>query len=187
MEEKIIIGLIGEAGSGKDTVADYVKEKYGATVFRYSDPLREALEVFLDHKKVGRADFVWMSNNIRAKYGNQIISEALVKRMAKVENDIVIFNGLRIAEDVEFLKTVSGSKILYVTVDQKSRWQRLSGRGEKADDVISFEGFQELERAETEVQIPEIGKKADFRLENTGTKEDLYAKTDEAMKSVLKV
>jgi dephospho-CoA kinase len=65
-----------------------------------------------------------------------------------------------------------------VTLDQKSRWERIYNRGEKSDDAVSFEKFQEMEQAEIEVQIPKIGEKADFRVENTGSKEDLFAKVD---------
>lgn len=184
--EKKIIGLIGEPASGKDTVADYLKEKYGAEVVRYSDPLREGLAIFLDDNKIGRADFTWLSTEIRGKYGNHILSEALVKRTKNSPAPIVVFNGLRIAEDLEFLKTIPGAFSVYVTVDQKTRWERIYGRGEKADDAVSFERFQELERASTEIQIPEIGRYADFKLINDKTKEDLFARVDEIMAGINK-
>ena len=38
--------------------------------------------------------------------------------------------------------------------------------------------------AETEVNIPKIGEKADYRIENTGTKEELFAKVDEIIKGI---
>jgi hypothetical protein len=41
-----------------------------------------------------------------------------------------------------------------------------------------------MERAEIEVSIPKIGEKADFRIENTGTKEELFAKVDELVHSL---
>lgn len=98
--KKIIIGLVGEAGSGKDTAADYIKEKFGVPSFRFSDPLREALEIFLDHDKVSREDIIWISNNIRKKYGNNIISDALRKKIDAAKAKMVLVNGMRIKEDI---------------------------------------------------------------------------------------
>jgi dephospho-CoA kinase len=39
MSQKIILGLVGEIASGKSTVTDYIKQKYGAVSFRFSDIL----------------------------------------------------------------------------------------------------------------------------------------------------
>ena len=44
-----------------------------------------------------------------------------------------------------------------------------------------LEENKEYEKAETEVQIPDIGKKADFRLENDGSKAELVEKIEEIM------
>ena len=43
--KKIVIGLVGEAGSGKDAVAEYLGEKHKAVLLRFADPLREALSL----------------------------------------------------------------------------------------------------------------------------------------------
>ena len=181
MKKKIIIGLIGEMGSGKDTVADYLADKYGARLFRFSDPLREALEVFLENDKAGREDMIWLANNIRGKYGNGVIANSLRRKFDKINRGIIVLNGMRIKEDFEFVKSFPNSYVIYVTLDSKTRWKRIFGRGEKADDTASYKKFLEMEKAETEVQIPNIGKKADFRLENKGTKDELGRKIEEIM------
>ncbi len=48
-----IIGLCGEKGSGKDTVYEFIKEKYKTKRFAFADPLKESL------KKL----FLWDDNN----------------------------------------------------------------------------------------------------------------------------
>lgn len=179
--KKIIIGLTGEMGSGKDTVANYLRDSRGARLFRFQDPLREALEIFFGEGKVARVQMIWLSNNIRGKYGNQVIADALRRRINNISEGMVVLNGMRIKEDFEFLKSFPNSYVVYVTLDSKTRWQRTSGRGEKSDDAVSFEKFLEMEKAETEVQIPNIGKKADFRLENKSTKDELGRKIEEIM------
>jgi len=89
-----------------------------------------------------------------------------------------------VPEDYDFVKSFPNSYVVYVTLDQKSRWERIYNRKEKSDDKVGFQKFQEMERAEIEVSIPKIGGKADFRVENTGTKEELFAQVDELIHSL---
>ena len=51
--KKIIIGLVGQLACGKGTVAEYLKEKYGASVYRYSTMLRDVLNrLYLEINRV---------------------------------------------------------------------------------------------------------------------------------------
>jgi dephospho-CoA kinase len=182
--KKIIIGLVGESGSGKDTVADYLKERHGAILMRFADPLRETLSLYIDN--ISREDLQWFSFALRSRFGNKILSKALRKKIEPIKEGIVFINGMRVLEDFDFVKSFPNSFVVYVTLDQKSRWQRIYNRKEKSDDKVSFEKFQEMERAEIEVNIPKIGEKADFRLENMGSKEELFAKVDEVIDKLRK-
>jgi dephospho-CoA kinase len=180
--KKIIIGLVGESGSGKDTVADYLEEKYGAILMRFADPLRETLSLYVQN--FSREDLQWFSFALRNRFGNKVLSEALRKKIDLIDEGIVFINGMRVPEDYGFVKSFPNSYVVYVTLDQKSRWQRIYNRKEKSDDKVSLEKFQEMERAEIEVSIPKIGEKADFRIENMGTKEELFAQVDELIHSL---
>ena len=182
--KKLIIGLVGESGSGKDTVANYLKGKYNAKLFRFSDPLRDALELYLD--SISREDMQWLATAFRKRFGNDILSRGLRKKVEKYTNGkIVVLNGIRYFEDYDFVKNLSSAYILYITLESKKRWERIYGRGEKTDDAVSYKKFLEMEQAEAEINIPAIGKKADFRLENKGTKEELFAKVDGVIKGVI--
>ena len=70
--KKIIIGLVGESGSGKDTVADYLRDKHGAKLYRFADPLRETLELYLDN--ISREDLQWLSMKFKERFGNKILA-----------------------------------------------------------------------------------------------------------------
>jgi len=180
----LIIGLVGESGSGKDTVADYLKERHSAKLFRFSDPLRDALELYLD--SISREDMSWLALVFRKRFGNDILSRGLRKKIEKYNNgEIIAVNGIRYFEDYDFMKSLPDSYVLYVTLDSHSRWERIYSRGEKTDDAVSFEKFQKLEMAGTEVNVPKIGEKADYRIENTSTKEELFAKVDEILKKLM--
>lgn len=184
MEEKrkIIIGLAGETGSGKDTVANYLAEKYGATLTRFADPLRDTLKIYFD--EISKKDLQWLSIELRGRFGNEILGKGLRKKIEDASGLIVV-NGLRISEDYEFVKSFENSYILYVTADQKLRWSRTTTRGEKSDDHMDLAHFQELERAETEVHIPEIGAKADFTIKNEKDLAYLLSETDKIVDKIM--
>jgi len=181
--KRTVIGLLGESGSGKDTVANYLKDKYGAKLMRFADPIKETLNIYFE--KSSREDQQWLALEFRKRFGLDILSRALRKKIDNADGLIVI-NGIRFWEDYNFVESFRPGQTIYVTADQKLRWARTAGRGEKADDNITFEKFQELERVETEVHIPEIGGKADYVIRNEKDLELLLGSVDEVMAKILK-
>ncbi|MCX6723733.1 MAG: AAA family ATPase [Candidatus Staskawiczbacteria bacterium] len=176
---KKIIGLTGEIGSGKDTFCGYVKENYkNVFVLRFSDALTDVLKIFFDSVK--REDQQWLSPLLKQRFGEDILVRALTKKANSIGDGIIILNGVRAGAEAKAIRD-AGGKIVYVTADQKTRWERVKTRGEKADDDVPFEKFLELEKAETEIQISKIGKQADYKLENNGSKEDFYKEIKKAI------
>lgn len=51
---------------------------------------------------------------------------------------------------------------------------------------MTLKQFEREGRAETEVQIPEIGKTADFTLENSGTIDEFREKIEKLAKKILR-
>lgn len=169
---KKIIGVAGEIGAGKDTICQYLKENYpNVFVMRFSDGLTEALKVFFDDIK--REDQQWLSSVLRERFGGDILTKALIKKVNSTKDGIAILNGVRRSADFEVLKSMGG-RLVYITAETKTRWERVVQRKEKADDDVSFEKFLELCGAEAEQQISIVGREADFKIENNGTKEELY-------------
>jgi dephospho-CoA kinase len=169
---KIILGLVGETGSGKDTFCEYLKKiKKNVFVFRFSQPLTETLRIFFDEIK--KEDQQWLGVVLRQRFGNNILGEAIKKKIKNIKKGIAILNGIRALEEARMIKNLGG-KIIYITADSKLRWQRIRKRGEKKDDLISYKRFLELERAKTEILIPQIGKKADFKIENNSSRQNFY-------------
>lgn len=180
-KKKIVIGLVGETGSGKDTVANYLHEKYGAQLMRFADPIKEALNIFFE--KSSKEDQQWLYLEFSQRFGRDVLAKALRKKVEAAEG-LVVVNGVRMPTDYDFIKSFPNSYLLYTTVEQEIRWKRVIGRQEKSDDSMSFEKFQEIEKAETEVHIPEIGAKADFLIRNEKDLEFLLKSVDEIMSKV---
>lgn len=178
-----IIGLVGETGSGKDTFYDCLKKKKTVKepvfCFRFSDPLSEILRIFFN--KVKKEDQQWLGQVFRQRFGNNILGEAIKKKIKNIKKGIIILNGIRVWEEYKIIKKLGG-KIIYITTPSKIRWQRVKKRSEKKDDNVSFQKFLKMEKAKTEILIPKIGKSADFKIENIYSKEDLCQEIENILK-----
>ncbi|KPJ57264.1 hypothetical protein AMJ49_01525 [Parcubacteria bacterium DG_74_2] len=170
---KKIIGLVGETGSGKDAFCRYIKKTVKKPVFcfRFSGPLSETLKIFFDEIK--KEDQQWLGIVLRQRFGKDILAKAIAKKIKNIKKGIIILNGIRYWEEYKTIKNLGG-KIIYITALSKTRWERLRKRKEKKDDPVFYRKFLKLEKAKTEILIPKIGQKADFKIENNGTFTSFY-------------
>ncbi len=181
-KNKIVIGLIGEKGAGKGTVSDYLIEKYGAVHYGTSKILRRTLEDI--HVSVTRDNLVKLALVLKEGYGPSIIIDSLIQDMEKAQSDIIIADGIRMHGDVEPFRQKFGQNffLVYVTADLKLRYARTKARKQNAGEgEATLEEFLEEEGRLTEVSIHEIGRQADFKMNNNGTAEELIAQTEEMM------
>lgn len=175
-----VIGLVGEGGSGKDTVAAYLERRYGVVSLRFSDPIKELLRLFFDQPS--REDQSWVGSTFKERFGKDIFIRAVERRLRDAGSGIFSINGVRYPEDAYFVRSFSKNAVIYVTADQHLRWERSQRREEKSDDTMSFETFCRLESTlETEKYIGEIGKHADYAIYNKGTTDELFASVDRIM------
>ena len=184
MDDKIIIGLVGETGSGKDTVANHIHKKYDITLRRFASPLKKTMRFFTD--KASKADLAWLYSVLKERFGEDVLHKALRKEIRNLDRKIICINGLRMPRDEAFIRSFPHNYIIYVTADQKRRWERTVNRGEKSDDAQSFADFQAFEAtAETEKAVPEIGARADYVIDNSGTLDELLSKADQVIDDIL--
>jgi dephospho-CoA kinase len=187
MKRKLIIGLIGEKGAGKGTVAEYLLEKYGAVHFGTSKILRRTLEDL--HLPVTRDNRVKLALVLKEGYGPSVIIDSLIQDMEKSSADLIIADGIRMHGDVEpFQKKYQDNfYLVYVTADLRLRFERTKARKEKdGEENATLEQFLEEEGKLTEISIHEIGRSAQFKMNNNGTAEELKKQTEEMMEKILK-
>ena len=183
MHDVTVIGLVGEGGSGKDTVAGYLERRYGVVSLRFSDPIKELLRLFFDQPS--REDQSWVGSTFRERFGKDIFIRAVDRRIRAVGIGVFSKNSIRYKEDASFVRSFVRHAMIYVTADQCLRWERSQRRGEKSDDTMDFETFCRLESTlETEKDIGEIGKRADYSIRNEGTTDELFASIDRVMKEI---
>jgi len=177
MNNKIIIGLIGEISSGKGTVAKYLEKKYGASSHRFSTPLRDVLTRL--YTEINRENLVGLSKTLRELLGQDLLAKVISKDVNKDHSKIVVVDGIRRMADLIYLKELQEFKLAYITADIKIRYDRIIKRGENADDVNkTFEQFVKDHQLETELEIPKIGATADIKIDNNGNIEKLHKQID---------
>lgn len=177
-QDRIVIGLVGEGGAGKDTAATYLKVRYDAIQMRFADPIKEVL-----HRYFGRSskdDQIWLALAFMERFGQDILVQLLRPRV-EAESGLVVINGVRFGHDEAFIRSFPKNVLVYVTAPAELRFERTQKRHEKTDDQQSRQHFEGMEREETEVHIAEIGARADYRIDNTGSLEDLNQALDKIM------
>ena len=178
----MILGLTGEKLAGKDTVAEYLVEKYGAENIRHSYFLDEILKI-LD-LPVSRRNEIDLGMSIRRAFGDSILANALAKKVRESKSSLIVINGIRFQDELINAKNL-GAKIIYITAPEEMRFKRFLNRKEKADDASqNLTEFRLQEHEPTEVGIPSLGVQADIKLENLGSLNELQEKVDKIIQDL---
>ncbi len=182
-----VIGLIGEKGSGKQTFVNFLKEIASASPrndvvvrqVRFSDILAETLMVW--DIPVTRSNLQHLAIMMNATFGETALANAAKFSVEGDSADVVVFDGIRREPELELVKKMPKSSLIYITTEQKLRYKRLKKRSEKVGEAgLTFEQFLKEEGSKAEVNISTLGKKANIKLENNGSLEEFRS-------SILKV
>lgn len=171
----MIIGITGTYGAGKDVIAEYLIGK-GYNHYSLSNELREVLaERGIEES---RDALIAMGNELREKHGHGHLAERVIKKAKKP----AVVTSIRHPLEVETLRQESEFILLHVDADQKTRFERTTGRS-RVGDITTFEEFvgkerKELAGAAHEQNLTECFKKADHVVYNDGTLMDLYQEID---------
>lgn len=125
-----IIGLLGRAGSGKTTVANYLIKNFGAVKFSLATPLKlvaQDLFAFTDEQLYGtqaqkeaidprydmspRDALKCLGQSVRTRLGDHVWLEALMKSIREKEPKLAIIDDVRYVNEVTYL-TKAGAKVV---------------------------------------------------------------------------
>jgi len=173
----IIIGIVGEIAAGKGVAAEYLKQKYGAAIFKFSTSMRDvAARLYLDPT---RENIQKVSTVLRAGFGDDIFAKVMAKDAAASKAPFIITDGIRRPSDIVELAKLPNFHLLAIVADEKTRYERVRTRNENVDDANkTWENFQKDAMAETELRIRDIAAKAEYTIDNNGTIDDLHRDLD---------
>lgn len=182
---KIIIGLVGEIGSGKGFFIDVAKRLYSdkqIQSIKFSSVLSDVLEVLSMEKS--RNNLQKMAIAIDEMFGDGTFNNAVKQRVIYTDSKIIIVDGMRWPADEKMIRDLNG-KIIYITADQKTRYKRTLNRDEKkGESEATFKEFQKQELMKNETFIKDIGSRADYKIINETTIEDFENKIKEVIRQI---
>ncbi len=174
---KFIIGLVGENGGGKGTFAEFLvalgaENHTPIDRVRSSDVLKETLKIW--DLPFTRENLQKVAVTMVTTFGENALSNAVRDRIEASTAPIIISDAIRWKADERLIRSYEKHLLVYITADPKLRYERMRARKEKlGEDTMTFEQFSKDEQARTERDIPEIGARADVRVTNNGSAEDL--------------
>lgn len=176
-----IIGITGKNASGKDTLADYLRDKHGFINYSLSNEIRaELTNRGLIHS---RENLIMMGNEIREKFEANELALRISAKIKKDGTEKVVVTSIRNPAEIEELKkNFPNFKMIFMDAPIKLRYERSKARGKIAegDTLEAFASLEERELAggEKEQQLLACAKLADFSISNDGALEELQNKVE---------
>ena len=180
-----IIGVSGTVSSGKDSVANYLVEKYGFKKITLSNYLRaEARERGLS---CDRDSLRKLQKKLRKEHGDDYLIKKVIdtiqkKDHMKMKNVVIV--GLRTVIETKLAKEKLKAKIILVDADPFVRYKRAKARRRKgfAKTYEQFLYEEALENAEFDFH--KTKKMANFKIDNSGSIKEMEKQIDKIAKKL---
>ena len=173
-----LIGLTGTNGSGKGEAAEYFKKK-GFSYFSLSDLIREELQK--EGIEVTRDNLIQKGNQLREKYGPDILARRVIEKVKKK----AVIDSIRNPFEVEFLRNQGKFILLAIDAPVELRYERAKKRGreESASTLQEFiqKEKEEMTGSEKGQQLLSCIAMADLVIINDGTLENFHLKLEETL------
>lgn len=181
---KLILGIAGEIGSGKGSIAEYVGKEYKGATYRFSTILRDVLDRLC--LKQSRENIQTLSTMLRKNFGEDLFAKVIYNDTKNDSHEIIIIDGVRRMEDIIYLKELPHFKFIYVDVDLEIRYKRVIERNENSgDSEKNIDEFKKEEKGEPETQIRDLKNYADYVINNNGAYENLCKQVDDIVKQYI--
>lgn len=172
---KLVIGIVGPPLAGKETCANLldkllIEDGYSVSRHTFSEILRETLDLWgIPHGRDNEQRMAIVMN-AETGFGDGALPRAMKHRIMHEDVDVTILDGVRWLGDEKMLRDLNEegikSILIYISADPKVRYARLLARNRAGESATTWEDFARQEQARTEVDIPDIGNRAEIVIEN---------------------
>lgn len=173
-----LIGLTGTNGAGKGEVAAFFVKK-GFHYFSLSDLIREKLRK--KGEEANRNNLIKMGNELREKYGPNILARMVIKKI----KEKAVIDSIRNPKEVDFFRKQKNFILLAIDAPAELRYKRTRkrGRDESASNLKEFiqKEEEEMTNREKGQQLRTCMNMADFTIINDGSLDDLHQKLEDLL------
>jgi len=178
-KEKIILGIVGKRASGKNIISNFLINDFAFCEIVFSDSIREILKILAIPPS--RENLSWFITKMRKRFGEELLAQMAISKIEKMTNKVVICNGLRRKAEIVILKRTFKQNFLLLNLncDDRARFLRIKKREasqKESKDKLNptlIEFLKDEQSIETEKEIDEIQKMADYTIMNNGNFDDL--------------
>ena len=196
---QMIIGLTGLARSGKDTVANYLSNKYG---FAHLDFARDALFAEADKRGVekDKMSLSVLGDELRQESGRAVLAKIInskiqqdkpikttissLKKEDKVKQEkSYAITGFRSPEEVDLIRNEHLDFVLIeVSANPVIRFKRRTDKDPDNEELFNARDKRDIYNK----GLGEVLKMADYKVLNEDSFEELYLLVDDLMKKIVK-
>jgi len=187
-KNKLVIGLTGPNAAGKGEVCKYLAEK-GFLVMSLSDILRK--EACYRGLELMRENLIMLGNELRSKFGSEILAKRLSKEILKSKQDKVVVDSIRTVGEVKQFKKVFKKKFVLINLSapKQVRFKFMQHRA-RAGDPKTFAEFLKIEKKEcsssiVRQQIHKCRILSNYFINNNSTLHKLHQKIDKIIKEIV--
>ncbi len=180
---KLVIGIVGAPLAGKETCANTLEQLLAEDGYRvsrhtFSEILRATLDLWdIPHGRDNEQKMAIIMN-ADAGFGDGALSRAMRARLMADDADVAILDGVRWTGDEKMIRELEDngikSVLVYITADPHVRYARLIARNRAGEAATTWKDFSRQEQARTEVDIPNIGSRAEITLTNNYEDVELF-------------
>lgn len=190
--KRIKIGLVGQIRAGKQEVVNYLKKK-GFFYFSLSDEVRE--EAWRRGiKKLSRKDLQDIGDDLRKRFGVDVLARRIYKRLLKQENRGMVVDSIRNPAEVRFLRRRGNFFLVGVKALRRIRYGRVLKAVREGDGkLIRWEEFLKVDRRDWGVgqknfgqQVGKTMAEADFVIRNNKGLDELCAQIEAILVKIYK-
>lgn len=177
-----LIAFVGMPGSGKSEASN-VAEKMSIPVINMGDIVRE--ETAKQGLPPTDENIGGIGTMLRREEGMDAIAKRCIPRIRDLNSDVIVVDGTRNKEEVEYFKKQFGDdfKLVAIHAPFEQRFERLKNRL-RSDDSNSKEELKRRDEREKSWGLAKLIQMADITIKNTGSLEEFHKEIEKLLKSL---
>ena len=176
-----VIGFCGLAGSGKTTAIEAISDL--GIIITMGDVIRQ--EAKNRNIKPVDENLGKIAKELREKYGHEIIARKCVELIRNFKRDLIIVDGVRSIVELNVFRKYWKFPLIATVIDEEIRFKRLYERA-RSDDPKTIDKLRERDKREISFGLNDLIDKAEYKIENTSSIEELQNKTRKIVLEVIK-